>query len=283
MTCDVSQRGRLALVTGASSGIGRSLGCLLASKGYDVALLARRTDRLHALAGELESRYGVAALPVTADLADPQTPGRVVDDLRGDGKTVSFLVNCAGYSHIGRYGEVGWSEHERRVRVVALAPLELTHLLLPGMIEQQWGRILNIGSITGCFTAYPQDVLYCATKSLVEHFTEGLAAEYADDGILCTISIPGFTDTEVYDSSGFGDYVRSRKLFQFAMMSPDTVARQAYEAVMSGQRRVVHGPHHKAMAAVLEHFPLPLRRAIAVKISGDIKADVVPAKRGDLQ
>jgi len=266
-------RGHTALVTGASSGIGSAMSKLLAAKGYDVVVLARRTARLEQLAGELRARHGVQATVLTADLSDPSAPSSVAEDLRGRGLDVDFLVNNAGYSRIGRYGETEWAEHERRVRVLGLAPLELTHHLLPAMVERGWGRVLNVGSIAGLFAAYPQDVLYCAAKVMLERFTEGLAAEYAPAGINCTISIPGFTDTEIYDSSGFAEHVRSRRFYRLAMMHPERVAREAYDAVMAGRRQIVHGAHHKATAIALLHLPLPVRRAIAVKASGDIRPD----------
>lgn len=266
--------GRFALVTGASSGIGQALAQVMAARGYDLALLARRTDRLEELAEELRARHHITALPVTADLSDPDTPRRVMTDLRAHGRPVTFLVNNAGYSQIGRYGELDWTAHQQRLRVLAWAPLELTHLVLPGMLDAGWGRVLNVGSIAGCFHAYPQDALYNSTKRMIEAFTESLAAEYRDRGIFCTVSIPGFTDTEIYDSSGFGDFVRSKRLYRAAMMSPDTVARQAYEAVMNGRPRIVHGPHHQLMAATLNHLPLPLRRRLSIAISGAIQTDV---------
>ena len=130
--------------------------------------------------------------------------------------------------------------------------------------------------VAGCFAAYPQDVVYCAMETMVERFTEGLAAEYADRGINCTVSIPGFTDTEIYDSSGFADYVRSKRSYRLAMMRPETVASQAYAAVMSGRRQIVHSVHHKAMAAALLHLPSrpagrwPSERAAT---SGQVQAD----------
>jgi hypothetical protein len=274
-------RGHLALVTGASSGIGRAMSQVLAAKGYDVVVLARRTARLEELAQDLHTRWGVRAIVLTADLSESDAPARITEELQSQGLVIDFLVNNAAYTQIGHYGDLDWAEHERRIRVLALAPLELTHRLLPGMRERGWGRILNIGSIAGCFAAYPRDVLYCATKTMIEKFTEGLAAEYADQGILCTVSIPGFTDTEIYDSSGFGDHVRSQRSYRLAMMRPETVANQAYTALMAGRRQIVHGPHHKIMAGVLQHLPLPWRRALAVSISGNIRADSTDAERAN--
>jgi short-subunit dehydrogenase len=263
-------RGHTALVTGASSGIGRAMSELLAAKGYDVVVVARRTARLEELADNLAQRYGVTATPLTVDLSEPSATTDIAAAV-ADGPVIDFLVNNAGYSRIGQFADVDWAEHERRMRVLALAPVELTHRFLPGMMDTGWGRVLNVGSIAGLFTAYPQDVLYSATKVMVERFTEGLAAECASAGVHCTVSIPGFTDTEIYDSSGFSEHVRSRRSYRLAMMQPETVARQAYAAVMTGRRRIVHGAHHQLMAAALLHLPLPVRRALAVKTSGDIE------------
>src|SRR5277367_4018686 len=158
-------RGRTALVTGASSGIGRSLTKLLAAKGFDVVVVARREDRLVALKEELESRWNVTVHPLVADLAEPATPAMIADTLERWRVQVDFLVNNAGYSQLSRYGDLAWSDHQRRLQVLGLSVLELTHRLLPSMAERGWGRIVNVASIAALFEASPNDVLYSATKS----------------------------------------------------------------------------------------------------------------------
>src|SRR5271156_6813307 len=141
------------------------------------------------------------------------------------------------------------------------------------MAERGWGRIVNVASIAALFEASLNDVLYSATKSMIHKFTEGIAAEYAASGVNCTVSVPGFTDTEIFTVSKFANHVQSNPVMRAALMSPDIVARQAYDAVMAGRRCVVHGRHHQAMAALLQHCPLSLRRSLAVRFVGSIQSD----------
>jgi len=264
--------GRTALVTGASSGIGRATAQLLAAKGFDVFVLARRRDRLESLCADIVGRWGVNAQPVVADLGDPDAPAQVAADLADQRRRIDFLVNNAGYARLGRFDTGTWDDHLQRVRVMGISTLELTHRLLPGMVEHQWGRIINVASIAGLFTATPQDVVYAATKSMVIKFSEGIAAEYADQGINCLASAPGFTDTEIFATSRFQNQVQSNPAMRMALMSPTCVAREAYAAVMSGRRMLVHGWHHKALAVALLHTPLAVRRRASIRLA-DVKHD----------
>jgi len=266
-------RGRQALVTGASSGIGRAVSQLLAAKGYDVIVVARRRERLEALKAELESAWGVTVTPYVADLSDETAVSELAAQLRGGSHRVDVLVNNAGYAQLGRFADLDWQDQLARTRVMCLAVLELTHAALPQMVDRRWGRVINVTSIAGTFSGSPQDVLYSATKSMVIKFTEGLAVEYADHGIHCTASIPGFTATEIFEQSGFAEYIDARRWMRAAMMQPETVARQAYAAVESQRIWVIHGWHHKAMAGVMLHSPVAVRRRLASLISGHVVAD----------
>jgi short-subunit dehydrogenase len=251
--------GRTALVTGASSGIGCATAQLLAAKGFDVFALARRRDRLETLCA-------------VADLAVADTPERVADDLDDQGMRIDFLVNNAGYARLGRYDTVSWDEHLQRLRVMGISTLELTHRLLPAMVEQRWGRIINVASIAGLFTCTPQDVLYAATKSMIVKFSEGISAEYAGLGVSCLASLPGFTDTEIFSTSKFEKQVQSNPAMRMALMSPECVAREAYTAVMADRRLRVHGWHHKALAVALLHTPTAVRRSMSIRMA-DVQHD----------
>jgi short-subunit dehydrogenase len=262
--------GKTALVTGASSGIGRALAELLAAKGYRVVMLARRRERLEAMSVSIRNRWGVDALPLIADLSDPKTPAKVVEELPALTSGIDLLVNNAGFSAPGRYHVRSWTEHERRLQVMGIATLELTHRLLPGMVERRWGRIINVASIAALFSGTPQDVVYGATKALVFNFSLGIDAEFRNQGIRCTVSVPGFTDTEIFDASGFSNRVSQNRAYRAAMMAPETVARQAYGGVMRGQPVVIHGRHHRALAFLLVHAPSATRRMISSALSNTI-------------
>src|SRR4051794_9703562 len=137
-------RGKTALVTGASSGIGKAFAELLAAKGYGLVLTARRGDRLDAIAAELRQKHQVITHTIVADLAQPDAPQHIVNELASKGLVIDFLVNNAGYGQPGSYVNVTWAEHERFMQVMVTAVLDLTYRLLPGMVERKWGRIINV-------------------------------------------------------------------------------------------------------------------------------------------
>lgn len=255
--------GRTALVTGASSGIGLALTTLLAAKGFDVIPVARRADRLYAVAMNLSDQWQVKVDPIVSDLGAPEAPSTIAEELDRRGSHIDFLVNNAGYAFHGSYANTTWQDQERFVRVMALSALELTHHLLPGMIEHRWGRILNIASISALQSGSPQSVLYCASKSLIHKFTEGLVAETRQYGIHCTTSMPGFTDTEIFEASGWGEGLAATPIVRAITMAPETVAREAYRAVSEGRPTIVHGLAHKAIGFSWLHLPPPLRRRLS--------------------
>jgi short-subunit dehydrogenase len=252
-------RGRTALVTGASSGIGRSFCALLAARQYDVVAVARREERLIQLKKELEAEWGITVHPLVADLSDPAAPEMIAGRLREDGLSIDLLVNNAGYGMLGRFAETDWQRHEDFLRVMGISYLRLTHLLLPHMIEQRWGRIINVASIAGTMSSTPMMTLYSATKALVHKFTEGLAAECAPYGVHCTASLPGLTGTEIFGITGIDDHIAGMRALQLTMLSPDTVARQAYRACERGKRMIVHGASNKPAVVLIAHTPRALR------------------------
>lgn len=256
-------RGRVALVTGASSGIGRCHAELLAAKGYDVIPVARRGDRLEALRQELESRWGVQVRPIVADLADPEVPAGIARTVEQYGMPVDVLVNNAGLSMVAPFAGSLWEDQERFLRVMALAPTELTHRFLPGMVARGWGRIISVSSIAATFTGSPNTVLYAASKAMMNRMTEGIAAECAGAGVNCTVSMPGFTRTELLATANAASRVEANPLMRRAMMAPERVAREAYDAVMDGRRTIVHGRRHLLVTGIVTHTPPRVRRGFS--------------------
>jgi uncharacterized protein len=252
-------RGRTALVTGASSGIGKAMAELLGAKGYDVVVVARREQRLKALQVEIEDRWGVGVVPLACDLSTADAPATIVGELERAGIAVDFLVNNAGYDMIGKYLDATWAEHEQVLRVMASGVAELTHSLMPHMIEQRWGRIINVASVGAMFPGSPSMAFYTASKAFVLKLSEAIAAEYARDGVHCTVSAPGATATEIFEGPGITEYWDNNLLPQLAMMRPETVVRQAYQASMAGRKVVVHGLQNKVWAFTLQHSPPAVR------------------------
>ncbi len=252
-------KGRTALVTGASAGIGKAFAELLAERGYDLVLTARRLDRLEALAGALAGAHGVRTHVVAADLADPAAPARLCDEISARGLAVDVLVNNAGFGVPGRYTSASWRQHADFLQVLVVAVAELTHRLLPPMIERRWGRIVQIASLAALVPAAPGHTLYAASKAFLLKFTEALAPEVARDGVNVTAVCPGFTLTEFHDLTGTRAQVSTMP--RWAWLDARTVVQEGYDAVMAGRSVVVPGRVHRAVALGAKFLPDTVTRA----------------------
>jgi short-subunit dehydrogenase len=245
---------RLALVTGASAGIGAAFARILAGHGYDIALTARRTDRLQALADEIRLRAGVETLTVAADLADPEGPGQILDHLTAHGRTVDLLVNNAGYGLPGAYAETSWRDQAAFIQVMMTAPCELAHRTLPGMLERGFGRIVNVASLAGLIPGAAGHTLYGASKSFLIKFSQSLHLETRDRGVHVSALCPGFTFSEFHDANGTRAMVDASTP-AWAWMGADEVAAAGYEAVEANRPVCVPGAPNKAVAAFAKLIP----------------------------
>jgi short-subunit dehydrogenase len=254
-------RSRTALVTGASSGIGKAFAELLAEKGYTLVLIARRRDRLDALAAALQQRHHVATHIIVADLAEPQASAAIAAELRRNNLTVDFLVNNAGYGVPGSYMNVTWEDHSRFMQVMVTAVLDLTYQLLPAMVERGWGRIVNIASVAGMVPAPAGHTLYGAAKAFVIKFSEALASENADRGVHVTAVCPGFTLSEFHDVTGTRD--RMNRMPGFLWLTAPEVAREGYEAVMRGDPVVVNGWIYRLLVWLTGAMPRSMSRWVS--------------------
>lgn len=259
-------QGRTALVTGASSGIGKAFAELLAQKGYVVVLTARRADRLEALAGELTRKFGVAAHTLVADLATPDASRQITTELAARGLKIDFLVNNAGYGVPGSYADVPWTDHDRFMQVMVTAVLDLTHRLLPGMIERRWGRIINVASVAGMVPSPAGHTLYGASKAFLIRFSEALASENMAKGVNVTALCPGFTWSEFHDVLGTRD--RMNQMPRFVWLTADEVASQGYEAVMNGVPVVVNGRLYQFLVWITGVLPRGLVRRVSRMAGG---------------
>jgi uncharacterized protein len=247
------------LVTGASSGIGRELAILAAKERRDVVLVARRRDRLEELAGELTSRFGVAAEIVTADLSDPGAAARIVGERR---EPVEVLVNAAGLGVHGLFWETPLEQERETILVNVLALTELTKLCAVGMVERRRGRILNLAS-TAAFQPGPLMAVYYATKAYVLSFTEALAEELSGTGVTATALCPGPTLTEFQAKAGLAD----TPLFRGPLvLDAATVARAGWEGAKRGRRVVVPGVANRILAVGSRLSPRRLTTKIARRL-----------------
>jgi hypothetical protein len=255
--------GRIALVTGASSGIGEAFAAVLAQEGYDLILTARRRDRLESVARSLTTAHGVSAAVIVDDLSDPDAPSRVVAEIRRRGLRVDLLVNNAGYGLPGRFERSEWPAHDRFLNVMVGSVCELTHLVLPGMIDRGWGRIINVASLAAFVPAPAGHTLYAASKAFLVKFSEALAAENRERGVLATAVCPGFTYSEFHDVTGTRDKVS--RMPRFMWLDAAKVAREGYGAVMEGHPVWVTGRVNRVLAWLIRVLPQSLVRRVATR------------------
>jgi short-subunit dehydrogenase len=251
---------RTALVTGASAGIGAALSRVFAEHGFDLVLTARREDRLRELALSLSRQHGIRTHVVVADLADPAAPANIMNEISTAGLSIDALVNNAGYGRSGSYLDSSWREHEDFLHVMVVAVAALTHLVLPGMIRRQYGRIINVASVAGLVPATSGHTLYGATKSLVVMFSQSLAGEVGRLGVNVTALCPGFTYSEFHDVNGMREKVS--RLPTWLWLDADQVARAGYDAVMRGRAVEVPGGLYKAIVLLARYAPQWLVQAV---------------------
>jgi uncharacterized protein len=248
-----------ALVTGASSGIGVAIARELASRGYAVALAARREERLRSLATELTTEHGVSAEAISCDVSDPAEREGLADQLRGGGRTVELLVNNAGFGHQADFARSPRERMTEMVRVNCEAVVDLTSLFLTGMVERGRGSVINIAS-TASFQPLPGSAVYAATKAFVLSFSEAVRTELRGSGVGVTAVCPGPVRTEFTDVAGIGG-VEDRTPGA-AWMSAEDIARHAVDGAARDKRVVVPGKINRATALAGQHSP----RAVALPL-----------------
>jgi uncharacterized protein len=251
---------RTALITGASAGIGKAFADVFASEGFDVVLVARREDRLQALAERLRTTHGVRVDVLAADLADPRAAERIVVELAGRGLHVDVLVNNAGYGVPGAYLRSPWEIHQAMLRVMVTGVSELTYRLLPSMLASGYGRIINVASLAALVPAPGGHTLYAATKAFLIKFSEALGHEVRPKGVHVTALCPGFTYSEFHDVTGTREQMT--QLPSWMWMDAATVAREGYDAVMQGVPIYVNGRINRMIAVLVRVVPQWVIRAV---------------------
>jgi uncharacterized protein len=255
---------KLALVTGASAGIGAAFARILASHGYDLALTARRAERLDALAAEIGDRYGVETLTVAADLARPGAPGQILDHLAASGRKVDALINNAGYGVPGGYGDTTWTDHAAFIQVMVTAPCELAHRVLGGMVERRFGRIVNVASLAGMIPGSPGASLYGASKAFLIKFSQALHLEAAGDGVHVSALCPGMTYSEFHDVNGSRAQM-SETIPSWMWMDAEAVVAAGYAAMEANRPICIPGAPNKAAAALVKLVPENLALALMAR------------------
>jgi uncharacterized protein len=248
------QAGSVAVVTGASSGIGRELARLLCARGHDAVLVARRRDRLEQLASELRERYERRVEPVTCDLSDPASREGLLAQLDELGLTVEVLALAAGFGLGGPFTAHDPDRTQLMLRTNLEAVIALTRAFAPAMQDRRRGAILVVSSVTG-HQPTPNMAAYAASKAAVTSFTEALHEELRHSGIAVTALCPGPVNTEFVDVAGMGHTARRTRLL---FSDPDQVATAGIDGLAENRRIVIPGIPARALALVGGHAPRAL-------------------------
>lgn len=260
---------RTALVTGASAGIGKAFAEQLAQRGFDLVLTARRADRLTALADAVRSRHGVRAEVITADLADKNAPEALIAAVRDRGLMVDVLVNNAGYGIPVPFIKTTWAQQADLLQVLVTSVAHLTHLVLPGMVERRYGRVINVASLAGLLYGGPGSTLYAGAKSFLIKMSESLSLELLNTGVTVTAVCPGFTMSEFHDVNGTRD--RVSKMSSLMWMDAETVAREGVDAALEGKVVYVSGAVNKVIASAMRHLPSGVAREVMRRRARDFR------------
>ncbi len=250
---------KTALITGASSGIGLELAKIHASKGDNLVLVARSTNKLEDLKKELEPKHGISVYIIGKDLSKLNSAAEVYDELKGQKIAIDYLINNAGFGDSGFFFDSNWEKQEQMINLNITTLTHFTRLFLKDMVERKNGKILNIAS-TASFQPGPTMAVYCATKSYVLSFSEAINNEVKDFGVTVTALCPGAT------TSGFqaAASLEGSNLFEGKKLpTSQEVARYGYKAMMKGKAVAIHGFMNSLMANSVRFTP----RAIVVKIA----------------
>jgi uncharacterized protein len=256
------------LITGSSVGIGAALAEVFAAHGHDLILVARDREKLQRRAIELEQKFRVKAAWFTENLADPAGPARLHRTVSAEGLEVEHLVNNAG---VGLYGQFVGTDLDAELKMIQLnitSVVELTKRFLPGMVQRQHGRVLNVAS-TAAFVPGPWMSVYYATKAFMLSFSEAIDYELSPKGVTVTALCPGPTESEFKARAGSE---RSR-LFEALVMDARTVARAGYDGMMQGKAVAIPGLRNKLIPVAARLAPRRMVTAMSHRAARPSKKD----------
>jgi uncharacterized protein len=251
------------VVTGASSGIGEALAREFAERAHNLVLVARRRERLEALAQELERTHGSLVEVIQSDLQDPAAPQALVEEIARRGLPIHTFINNAGFGLRGRFAEQPMEELAGMIELNVTALTKLCRLVLPDLITRREGGIINVAS-TAAFQAGPNLAVYYATKAYVLSLSEALHEEAKPHGVTVTALCPGPTHSEFVDRAKMADMA----FFRRAAMSAKDVARAGADGYVSKQAIVIPGIANRLGATAASLLPRFLSRQVAGRIQG---------------
>jgi len=250
--------GKLALITGASSGLGADFASQLAARGCGLILVARRLDRLQKLQAEVSASCGVAVECLAMDLVEADAPQKLFDHLKAANRTVDVLVNNAGYGVFGEFWTTPWERLHQMLELDMVVLTQLTRLFVADMLVRNSGYILNVAS-TGAFQPTPTYAAYAAAKSYVLSLSEALHYELRHSAVKCTALCPGVTRTEFLDVAG----QKMTTYQRLTMMESVDVARIGIEAMLKGRSSVVAGGFNALAAWSMRLIPRQVQAAMS--------------------
>ncbi len=226
---------KVALITGASSGIGKELAIIHAERGGDLVIVARSKDKLHQLKQDIEERFDSSVYVMVKDLTQVESTKEVYDEVHEQGISVDYLINNAGFGGVGAFAERAIEEDVAMIQLNITALTTLTHYFLQDFLEKNAGKILNVSS-TASLLPGPLQAVYYATKAYVTSFSNALYEELSDTNISVTNLMPGATET------GFGQRSGMDKTSMFAQAaSARQVAEDGYQGMLNGKLDVISG------------------------------------------
>ena len=246
------------LITGATSGIGLEIARVMAAKGHDLILVARRKEKLEHLKMELESGYGISVDIIVKDLTKENAAKEIFEFTDRKHFYVNILINNAGFGDYGKFYYRSLEKQTRMVQLNIIALMELTHLYLPDMLANSKGRIMNVASMAA-FQAGPFMSVYYATKAFVLSFTEALSMELRGTGVKVTALCPGPTSTEF---GKVAEFRRSWLLKHHKNRSAQEVAEYAIRALFANKLIAVPGVLNKLLVLCSKFFPRCVIRRI---------------------
>ncbi len=268
---ETQNNGKTALITGASSGIGSELTRLFAKDGYNLVLVDKNEEGMQQLASHFYNQYGTQTTLIQKDLANDTAPDEIYAETTGKGLQIDVLVNDAGFGEYGLFAtQTDLQKELSMVQTNAVALMHLTKLYLKDMVSRNEGKILMLGS-EASVVPNPLMAVYGATKAFIKSFSEAIRNELKDTNITVTVLMPGATNTNFFKVAGATE---AKGADPNKTADPAAVAKEGYEALMSGKDHVVAGWMNKARVAMAHILPDPL-------VAASVRSDMTPKEQAE--
>ncbi len=242
-----------ALITGASAGIGKDFAFLLAERGYDLILIARREEKLQDIAKAIDEKYGAQTHIIVKDLELKQSYDEIISEIKSNGFEISYLVNNAGYGLPGTFSNTSWDAQSKFLEIMLNGPTKLCHEFVPLMQKQGFGRVINIASLAGIVPSTAGHTLYGAVKAYLIKMSQSLNQECLGTGVNVTALCPGFTYTEFHDVNGTREQMKSMP--KFLWQDSYSVVLEGFNSCEANKCINVTGRFNKFIAVMSKILP----------------------------